>query len=205
MENMMTKQVHVKAQSPLFAALLLSLEPLMNALDTNPFRFTSRENDPGHERNSTNDQGIRITLDVMLRWCYTQLYQQGRVSSNGVKINNVKEMMDRSQQTLQNLIFEKYKGDTERANDDPEVARAFHWLEVNQARFNFLHDIYDAYMSCYQHVTGEQWKYTEFQRQEPKTITTDKARMSAALAAFAETAKPTLIKKGSAEHQKLSA
>ncbi len=175
----MAKQITTKSQSPLFAALLLSLEPLMQALDTNPFRFTSRENDTGIERNSTNDQGIRITLDVMLRWCHTQLYGT-RTSTNGVKINNVKEMLDRSQHQLFSLIEDKHKGDREGANADPEVERAVHWLAVNEARFNFLHDIYDAFSSMHKHITGRDWKYEEFQRQEPKLVS-DKAKTSALL------------------------
>ncbi|SHH47377.1 hypothetical protein [Bradyrhizobium erythrophlei] len=151
--------------SSLSSAFQAIIDPVVSLLDQDYNAADGAIHAFGHAQPSTEDAGLRIAVDSLIRQIYRQL--AGTINSrSGTKFDNLTERFHKAQEWM--LVHcDKYQNDSQGLSDDPRTYELEARLTLAEARYTAYCTIVNELSNVYLSLTGKQWKYVEMDTPAP--------------------------------------
>lgn len=151
------KTNNTKHMDALTASLLMTFEPLVNALnftldDYGVGKEQAEAADTGHETPAMRDNGLRFLIGSMCQSIWRQGHGVIRSKDGKTTYSNAAQMLARSK-TTKALIDQKEETAIEVGD-----LEALRWYRINEERLVALDTLLDAYKNVYREIFHEDWK-----------------------------------------------
>lgn len=140
-------------------AILDCMAPLVALLDRDYNDASTGIKAMGHAQPSTQDMGIKITMDSITAQVYRQVY--GSISSStGTRFDNLKERFEKAQMWMLDHS-DKYAKNPEGLIDDPRTWELQQRLELAETKYNCFAELCTQFEIVFQALVGTDWEYID--------------------------------------------